>query len=95
MVKKGQIKNTLGLRSSKTGNYNNKDFYSYPQKNEQTYSYYISHSSDTKRYIYHAENCPACAKHVEIKDNYYHQEQFPPLTSKHFFVKNKNIIRTF
>ena len=51
LLKKEQVKNILELGSSNTENYNNKQFYAYLQKNGDTYTYYISHTSDTKRYV--------------------------------------------
>ena len=42
LIKKEQIKNILGLESSKTENYINNSFYSYVQKNDLTYAYYIN-----------------------------------------------------
>ena len=40
--KKEEIKHILGMGSSSAENYNNNDFYSYLQKSDLTYSYYIS-----------------------------------------------------
>ena len=40
--KKEKIKHILGMGSSSAENYNNNDFYSYLQKSDLTYSYYIS-----------------------------------------------------
>ena len=40
--KKEQIKHILGTESSNTKNYNNNDSYSYIQKNDLTFTYYIN-----------------------------------------------------
>ena len=47
-----------GLESSNTENYSNNDYYPYIQKNEVTYTYI----------------CQTTAQHVDIRDNYKHQE---------------------
>ena len=44
-MKKEQIKNILGLASSNAENYNNNDFYSYIQRDELTYPYYMNHTT--------------------------------------------------
>ena len=65
------MKNVLRLRN--TENYNNNDFYSYLQKNDLTYTYYINHTTLIRQQNLLAEireNRPATAPHVKIRDNY-------------------------
>ena len=66
------MKNIFGLGSSNNKNYNNNDIYSYLQKSEVTHTYYINQTP--KGVPDNAENLPALELHVEIRDNYKHQE---------------------
>ena len=59
----------IEMESSNIENYNNNDFYSYLQKNELTYTYYINHTASTRHQKVRL-TCRALAQHKEIRDNY-------------------------
>ena len=72
--KKEQIKHILGMGSSNTKNYNDNNFYSYLQKNDLIYTYYISQTlkgaSHMQRIVQLLRSIKKLERIINIKSNF-------------------------